>query len=174
MELSEVTGMLYRMKDMTQLAMERLDNGVSQAQNNIGKVYWLNIRIHNNSQKFTKDEINKAVELETELKRVSACYKDMSQMAHEILLEIDTYIDKAKELETSEDDSWEIELGKTMKLGELNEKILKCLEESKNCLDIQDDLFRKEQEFENTLRKRLSGKGDWYFKLRSIFKGVMN
>jgi hypothetical protein len=174
MELSEVTGMLYRMRDMARLAMERLDEGVRQAQNNIGKVYWLNIRIHNNSQKFTKDEIDKALDLETKLKSVSACYKDMSLMAREILHEIDTYIDKAVKLEMSADEDWEIELGKTMKLGELNEKILKCLYESKNCLDMQDELLRKEQEFENTLRERLRGKGDLYFKLRSIFKGVMN
>jgi hypothetical protein len=160
------------MKDMVELALERVDEGVKQTQDNIGKVYWLNVKIHNNSQKFTKDEIDRAVNLEMELRRVSGCYKAMSDMAREILLEIDTYIDKAGELEKLEDDEWEKELGETMDIGELNDKILGCLNESKRCLNMQDELLLAEKEFDDSLRKRLGGKGQWYVKLKSKLKRV--
>lgn len=172
MELSEITGMLYRMKEMVELAMKRLDEGVAQTQNNIGKVYWLNVKINNNSQKFTKDEIDKAANLEAELRRVSACYKDMANIAKEILLEIDTYIDKARELEQSDDICWEEQLCETMNLGQLNEKIIGCLNESRRCLNMQDELLRDEKEFDDSLRDRIGGKGMWQLKLRSIFKGA--
>jgi hypothetical protein len=160
------------MKDMVELAMRRLDEGVKQTQNNVGKVYWLNVKIQNNSQKFTKEEIDKAVDLEMELRRVSACYRAMSAMAREILLEIDTYIDKAEELEMSGDDEWEIELCETFDLGGLNERILGCLNESKRCLDMQDELLKAERDFDDSLRERLNGKGEWYVKLRSRIRGV--
>jgi hypothetical protein len=169
MELSEVTGMLYQMKDMVGLAMKRLDEGVAQTQNNVGKVYWLNVKIHNNSQKFTNEEINKALELEAELRKVSACYRNMSGIAKEIMLEIDTYIDKAKELEEAGDDKWEEHLCETMKLGQLNEKIQGCLKESTRCLNMQDELLEEEKEFDESLRDRLSGKQVWYGKLKNLF-----
>jgi vacuolar-type H+-ATPase subunit I/STV1 len=162
------------MKDMVRIAMERLDEGVSQTRDNIGKIYWLNVRIQNNSQQFTNEEIDRAVKLEAELRRVSDCYSDMSQKVKDILLEIDTYVDKAEELEMSGDDNWADELGEFIKFSELNEKIIDCLNESKHCLDMQAELFRKEEEFENTLRERISRKGEWYCKLRSIVRGVQS
>jgi vacuolar-type H+-ATPase subunit I/STV1 len=174
MELTEVTDMLYRMKEMVQLAMKRLEEGVEQTQSNVGKVYWLNVKIHNNSQKFTNDEINKAIGLEAELRRVSACYKNMTGIANEISHEIDTYIDKAKELEQRGDADWEAKLCETMKLGQLNEKIQGCLKESQRCLDMQDELLQEEKEFDDSLRDRLGSnkKRVWFVKLKSLFKGV--
>lgn len=169
MELTEVTGMLYQMKDMVELAMKRLDEGVEQTQNNVGKVYWLNVKIHNNSQKFTNEEIAKALELEAELRKVSACYRNMSGIAKEIMLEIDAYIEKAKELEKSGDEEWEAHLCETMQLGQLNDKIQGCLKESTRCLDMQDELLKEEKEFDESLRDRLSGKNVWYVKLKSLF-----
>jgi hypothetical protein len=171
MELTEVTGMLNQMKDMVGLAMKRLDEGVEQTQNNVGKVYWLNVKIHNNSQKFTNEEISKALELESELRQVSACYRNMSGIAKEIMLEIDTYIEKAKELEKAGDDTWEEQLCETMKLGQLNEKIQGCLKESTRCLDMQDALLKEEREFDESLRGRLGGKKVWYVKLKSLLLG---
>jgi mevalonate kinase len=156
---------------MVGIAMKRLDEGVEQTQSNVGKVYWLNVKIHNNSQKFTNEEINKALELEAELRRVSACYRNMSGIAKEIMLEIDTYIEKAKELEQAGDTQWEAQLCETMKLGQLNEKIQGCLKESKRCLDMQDELLMEEKEFDESLRGRLSGKRVWYVKLKSLLSG---
>jgi hypothetical protein len=172
MELSEVTGTLYRMREMVELALRKLDEGVRQTHENEGKIYWLNVNIQNNSQKFTKEEIDKAGRLEAELKQVADSYREMSVMAKEILLEIDTYIDKAKELDNSNDVECETELDEKMGINILSRKIRLCLNESQRCLNMQTELLDDEKQFDVSLRKRLEGRNEWFVKLKGLLRGV--
>jgi hypothetical protein len=37
---------------------------------------------------------------------------------------------------------------------------------------MQDELLKAERDFDDSLRERLNGKGEWYVKLRSRIRGV--
>jgi hypothetical protein len=178
MELAEIIDALNHMKDVMKLVEQRLEEGVGQAQENLNKVYWMNIKIQNNIGKFSDEAVDRAKNLEAELSEIMSDYKYLQKMTGEILNEIDGCIEsvqvitKGGMLENYDNNEQAERMRAMATFDDLNEKIRNCLKRASTCLERQSKVLSDEQSLDDLLHASLERKNIWFIKLRSLFKGV--
>jgi hypothetical protein len=107
-----------------------------------------------------------------ELMEVTEGYTEMLNTAKDILLEIDTYMEKLSECDNSDNDEKLKTIYEGIRFGGINEKVEFCLLRAKLCLETQNRLLMDEKELEDSLRERTVSKNVWFVKLKSLLKGV--